>query len=325
MLTAFTYNRPETLKALLQDLKQEETRIHAGGTDLLGCLRDGVFSAKKVVSISALDDLKSIKKQSNGSLRIGALVTIHHLATDPEINNHYPTLAQAAGEVASPQLREQGTIGGNLCQKPRCWYYRGEFPCLRKGGKKCFALNGQNQFHAILGGSACHIVHPSDTAPALIALDASLEIQGSKGKRTLPVAELHVPAKKNPLREIYLEDNEIITAVHLPAPSKGRQSSYRKVRARQSWDFAVAGVAIALTLEGDKVKNPRIVLSGAAPIPWRSPAAENVLAGQAITEDIALKTAEAAMADARPLEHNGYKVPLFKGMITEELLKYADV
>lgn len=323
MLPAFTYSRPETLKKAIQELKQNGARIHAGGTDLLGCLHDGVFAAGKIVSLSALNDLRTIKRLSNGGLRIGTLTTIHSLATDSDINTRFPVLAQAAGEVASPQLREQGSIGGNLCQKPRCWYYRGEFDCLRKGGRKCFAFNGQNQFHCLLGGGPCYIVHPSDTAPALVALDAEVEIQGPQGKRMLPVAELHVAARENPQREVFLEADEVITAVHVPATAQGRQSSYRKIRARQSWDFAVAGIALALTLTDGRVKNSRIVLSGAAPTPWRSSAAEKALDGQPLSRANARKVAAAAMAAAEPLQHNGYKVALFKGMIEEELMKHA--
>lgn len=323
MLPTLTYNRPDTLKKVIKELGNHGARIHAGGTDLLGCLHDGVFTADKVVSLSALNDLQTMKTLANGSLRIGALTTIHSLATDPDIKARYPVLAQAAGDVASPQLRQQGTLGGNLCQKPRCWYYRGEFDCLRKGGKKCFAFNGQNQFHCILGGSGCYIVHPSDTAPALIALDAQLEIQGPQGKRSLSVNELHVPASENPRREVSLERDEVITAVVVPAVGENRRSSYRKVRARQTWDFALAGVALALTLADGRVNNPRIVLSGAAPTPWRSAAAEKVLDGQHLTEKLAGKAAAAAMEEASPLEHNGYKVALFQGLIEEELMKHA--
>ena len=324
MLPQFSYTRPDNLKKAIQELEAgEKVHLHAGGTDLLGCLHDGVFTADKLVSISALEDLGKIKQLADGGLQIGALTTISALAANADLSRRYRALAQAAAEVASPQLREQGTLGGNLGQKPRCWYYRGDFPCLRKGGKKCFAFQGQNQFHCILGGSACYIVHPSDTAPALIALNAALQVTGSQGKRSLPVADLHVPPKDDPRRETYLEQDEIITAVQLPKPLTGLKSSYRKVRARQSWDFAVAGVALAVVLDGKRVKQARVVLSGAAPIPWRSEAAEQALKGQVLDADSAAKAAAAAMAEARPLEHNGYKVPLLKGLIEEELMKLA--
>jgi xanthine dehydrogenase YagS FAD-binding subunit len=220
-------------------------------------------------------------------------------------------------------LRNQGTLGGNLCQKPRCWYYRGEFDCLRKGGAKCYAVAGQNQFHCLLGGSGCFIVHPSDPAAALLALDARVEIVGPGGRRTVAVEEFHVPPKEDPRRETFLEQGEIVTAVLLPPPPAGMRSSYRKVRSRQSWDFAVAGVALALQMDGDIVRNGRVVLTGAAPVPWRSKAAEESLLGKTLDFRSARAAAEAAMAEARPLAHNGYKVPLFKGLIEEELLKLA--
>ncbi len=320
MLPSFTYVRPENLKEAVKQLG-EGARVHAGGTDLLGCLHDGVFGAEKLVSISALDELRGIERLSDGGRRIGALTTITEVAGHPDLRNHYPVLAQGASEVASPQLRHQGTLGGNLAQKPRCWYYRGEFDCLRKGGRKCFAVAGQNQFHCILGGQRCFIVHPSDTAPALVALGAQVQISGPRGKRTLPVEELHVPPADNPQKETVLARDEIITAVLLPPPRKEQRSAYRKVRARQSWDFAVAGVALALTFDGDRVKEANLVLSGAAPVPWRSKAAEAELKDNPLTGERASRAAAAAVADAKPLEHNAYKVALFKGLIEEELLK----
>lgn len=324
MLPGFSYTRPETLKKAIQELKAgDAAHLHAGGTDLLGCLHDRIYPADKVVSISGLAELRSRRKLSDGGLRLGALTTVADVADDADLRARYTALAQAASEVASPQLREQGTLGGNLCQKPRCWYYRGEFDCLRKQGKECYAFAGQNQFHCILGGDACYIVHPSDTAPALIALGASLEVSGPQGERRLPVSELHVAPADNPRRETHLEQGEIITAIRLPKPAAGLKSSYRKVRARQSWDFAVAGVALALVMSNGTVKDSRVVLSGAAPIPWRSQKAEQALQGKALSEATARQAAAAAMADAQPLEHNAYKVPMFKGLIEEELLKFT--
>jgi xanthine dehydrogenase YagS FAD-binding subunit len=236
----------------------------------------------------------------------------------------YPVLSQAASEVASPQLRNQGTIGGNICQKPRCWYYRGEFHCLRKGGTTCYALAGESQYHCILGGHGCYIVHPSDTAPALLALGATIHIAGPRGTRSIPIEELHVPPRTDPQRETVLEPNEIVTAIELPRPPAGLRSSYRKVQARGSWDFALAGIALALTFSGNRVTGGRAVLSGAAPVPWRSREIEGAISGQAITQEVAAAAAAAAVADALPLKRNGYKVPLFRGVIEEELLAIAE-
>ena len=228
---------------------------------------------------------------------------------------------KAATEVASPQLRNQGTLGGNLCQKPRCWYYRGDFNCLRKGGTECFAVTGHNQFHCIFGGGSCVIVHPSDPAPALVALDARVAIEGPDGGRSLPVADLHMPATEDPQRETRLEPGEVLTQVVIPPPARGLRSSYRKVRARRAWDFALAGVALAVVFDGPRVTRARVVLSGAAPIPWRSQPVEEVVTGTTLDDAVIEKAADAAVEGAEPLEHNGYKIPLFRAVVAEELEK----
>jgi xanthine dehydrogenase YagS FAD-binding subunit len=324
MLTNFSYIRPKTLKEAVKQLTSEGARLSAGNTDLLGCLRDNVFDAKKMVSISGLKDLQGIRKTSDGGLRIGALVTITELAESRVVKENYPALAQAALSVASPQLRNQGTIGGNLCQKPRCWYYRGEFHCLRKGGQKCFAVAGENQYHCILGGGPCYIVHPSDTATALVAYEATLHIAGPKGSRTVAIEKFHVLPSVDVHRETVLEPGEIVTEIILPS-SQSTRSSYRKVRARASWDFALAGIALALRFNGDVVTRARAVLTGAAPIPWRSMEVENTIIGNRLDDDIISKAATAAMAAARPLAQNDYKIPLFRGIIEEELMAIKKV
>jgi xanthine dehydrogenase YagS FAD-binding subunit len=294
-------------------------RLHAGGTDLLGCLRDNVFSAKKLVSISKLDALRGIKETPEGGLEIGALTTITEIAEHPLIKHRYPALAQGASEVGSPQLRNQGTLGGNICQKPRCWYYRGEFYCLRKGGDRCYAVGGENQFHCIFGGHKCYIVHPSDTAPALVAFEAVARIVGQKGTRTIPIEQFHVLPGRNVQRETVLGGDEIVMEILLPPVLPGLRSSYRKVRARRSWDFALAGAALAVRFDGSVVEKARIVLSGVAPVPWRSREAEKIITGRRLDSRMAAKAAKAAVEDAHPLGKNGYKIPLLRGMLEEEL------
>ena len=198
----FSYVRPKSLKEAIQQLSSKGARIHAGGTDLLGCLHDDVFQVKKVVSLSHLDELRGVRQTKDGGLRIGALTPLVEVVNSEPIKEHYPALAQAASEVASPQLRNQGTLGGNICQKPRCWYYRGEFHCLRKGGSKCFAENGENHYHCIFGsGHVCYIVHPSDTAPALMALEASVRIAGPKGTKLVPLEAFYVLPSSNVEKE----------------------------------------------------------------------------------------------------------------------------
>ena len=319
MLPNFAYVRPTSLDETIEQLSKPEARLHAGGTDLLGCLRDQVFAASSVVSLSSVPGLDAIEETADGGLRLGALVRVARVAADPRVRSRFRALADAAAVVASPQLRAQGTIGGNLCQKPRCWYYRGEFHCLRKGGEQCFAVRGENHFHCVLGGDGCYIVHPSDTAPALIALEALARISGPAGSRVVAIEKFHVPPSVDPRRETVLEPGELVSEIVLPAPAAGTVGSYRKVRARGSWDFALAGVALALVLDGSRVKQARVVLSGAAPVPWRARGAEDALVGRRLDARSAAAAAEAAITGAEPLEHNGYKLPLFKGLIAEQL------
>ena len=265
------------------------------------------------MSISRLKSLRGIQETPEGGIRIGALTTIREVAENPIIRARYRALAGAASEVASPQLRNQGTIGGNICQKPRCWYYRGEFHCVRKGGEQCFAEGGENAYHCIFGGENCFIVHPSDTAPALACLGAGVCIAGPKGERTVPMEGFHVLPEDDYLKETILETGEIVTEILLPPPPPGLRSSYRKVRARRSWDFALAGVALAIGFTGDEVRTARVVLSGAAPVPWRSREVESVITGRRLDEATLAMASEAVVRGARPMDQNGYKIPLSSG------------
>jgi xanthine dehydrogenase YagS FAD-binding subunit len=319
----FAYVRARSLKEAAAHLSSKGARIHAGGTDLLGCLRDGVMGAEKVVSISQIKELPGIRRTKEGGLRIGALTTIGEVAANGVIQERYAALARGAAEVGSPQLRNQGTLGGNLCQRPRCWYFRGEFHCIRKGGSKCFAVEGENEYHCILGGAGCYIVHPSDTAPALVALGATVRVFGPRGSRIVPLENFFLLPRQNLEKENILAGNEIVTDIFLPPAAPGLRSSYRKVRARQSWDFALAGVALALTFKGNQVGTARVVLSGAAPIPWRSREVEEVITGKVLNAETIRRAAEAATRNAEPLKHNGYKLPLFRGVLEEELSRIA--
>lgn len=319
MLPKFAYARPSSLREALAGLSNHSARIHAGGTDLLGCLRDGVLTTDTVLSISAVDELRGIRPAAGGGLRIGAMTTVAEIAESTGVAERYRALSQAASVVASPQLRAQGTLGGNLCQKPRCWYYRGDFHCLRKGGETCYAFEGENRYHCIFGGDGCYIVHPSDTAPALAALGAVCKVEGPAGVRMVPVEKLHVPPSVDPRRETVLQPDEILTEVLLPPARPGLRSSYRKVATRAAWDFALAGVALALRFEGLVVREASVFLSGAAPVPWRAGAAEAAVIGKRLDPPTVAAAAEAAVTGAEPLADNGYKIDLFRGLITEQL------
>jgi xanthine dehydrogenase YagS FAD-binding subunit len=320
MLSKFSYKRVTTVSEAVAAAGRPGARILAGGTDLLGCLRDEVFTADAVVSLSGIKALKGISARPGGGLRIGALTTLSEVATDRQVLSSYPVLAQAAAAAASPQLRNQGTIGGNICQRPRCWYFRGDFHCLRKGGEICFAASGESEFHCIFGGAPCFIVHPSDTAPALLALDASVTIAGAKGTRTIPLASFFVLPAVNVLKENVLVPGEVVTEILLAPPQAGARSTYRKVRDRGAFDFALAGAAIVLAMTDGKVRAARIVLSGVAPIPWRCAEAEKVLVGKSLDAATVAQAAAAAVKDAAPLSKNEFKVPLTLGVLEETLL-----
>ena len=320
MLPNFTYIRPTSLRQAVLEASSKGAVLHAGGTDLLGCLRDGVFPASKLVSLSGVAALRGISATPGGGLRIGALTTLAEIAARTDLHDHYRVLQQAALSAASPQLRNQGTLGGNLCQRPRCWYFRGQYHCLRKGGDTCYAASGENQYHCIFGGGPCYIVHPSDTAPALVALGASVRLVGPKGTRTLPLGSFFVLPDKDFTRETVLEPGEVLTEVLLQPPAEGAKSLYRKVRERAAWDFALAGGAFVVEIADGVVKRASIVLSGVAPVPWRAVAAEKLLIGRPLDAHTATEVAGAAVAGAEPLSENAYKIDLVRGIVEESLL-----
>jgi xanthine dehydrogenase YagS FAD-binding subunit len=322
MTPNFSYIRVNSVKDAVKQLSEKGSKVMAGGTDLLGCLRENIFGAEKVVSITKVAELRGIKETSEGGVRIGALTTITEVAESPVVLQRYPALAQAASSVGSPQLRNQGTIGGNLCQKPRCWYYRGEFHCLRKGGELCYAMDGENQYQAIFGHDhICAIAHPSDTAPALVAFQASARVVGPKGTRLVPLEKFYVLPKVDAHRETVLAPGEIVTEVLLPKPPGGMKSAYRKVRTRRSLEFALLGTAIVVSFKDGKAMQSRVVFSGVAPVPWRSKEVEEAITGKKLDAETIANAGEAAIRKAEPLEQNGYKAPMLKAVVEEELSK----
>ncbi|MGE5360237.1 MAG: FAD binding domain-containing protein [Bacteroidales bacterium] len=324
MLPNFSYMRATTVAEAVRALASPGARLHAGGTDLLGCLRDRAMEADKLVSLAGIASLRGIAAPAAGGLRIGAMTPLSEVASHKAVLDAYPALAQAAASVASPQLRNQGTLGGNLCQRPRCWYFRGDFACARKGGGTCFAAQGENQHHAIFGGGSCFIVHPSDTATALTALSARLRVTGPGGVRLVPIGAFFVLPEKNVRKENVLERGEIVTDILLPPAPAGMRSSYRKVRSRGSWDFALAALALAFTFDSaGTVKSARVVLGAAAPIPWRVEAVEKLLVGTRLTPELATRAAEAAVRGAEAMARNAYKIRLFRGIVEEQLLAMA--
>jgi len=320
MIERFAYTRVGSVAEAAAALSEDGARLHAGGTDLLGCLRDQVFTVGRVVSLSGVAELQGLHRLVDGGLRLGALTSLAELAASELVREHYPVLAQAAAAVGSPQLRAQGTVGGNLCQQPRCWYFRGGFDCLRRGGGSCLAVLGDSRYHAVFGGGPCRIVHPSDVAPALIALGAQARVEGPDGARLVAVGELFAPPSERLDRCVRLADAEVLTEVFLPPPVDGQRSAYRKVRVRRAWDFALASMAVALSLDGGRVAAIRVVFGGVAPIPWRSEPTEQAALGRQLDQETARASVAAATQGATPLDDNAYKLDILGGLVEEQLL-----
>lgn len=298
--------------------------IYAGGMDLLDLMKERVYTPDRLVNIKRVEALK-FKKMDGDVLKLGPLVTLAEIAADEDIRRDYTALALAAGKAATPQVRAVATLGGNLCQRPRCWYLRSEdFPCLRKGGDRCFAKDGENRFHAIFTeGEPCVIVHPSATGVALLALDASLTIAGADGDREVKLSDFFLTSSENLRRENILKADEIITAVSIPASARAMRSHYIKLREKQSYDWPLADVAVAAEMDGASVKSCRIVLGSAAPVPRRATEAEAAVTGHAIDEALAAQAGELAVKGAKPLSQNEYKVNLYKVVVKRALLALA--
>jgi xanthine dehydrogenase YagS FAD-binding subunit len=248
------------------------------------------------------------------------------LEEHPVVRASFPGLAAAAHSIATPQIRNLGTVGGNLCQRPRCWYFRlEEVVCLKKGGSECYAAKGENKYNAILGGGPSYIVHPSDLAPMLVALGASVSVTGAEGKRVISLDKFFtLPSEGSIRRENVLKNDDIITAIHVPASALAAHSTYLKFKERESLDFALASVAAAVELGPNKtVSQARIVLGGVAPIPWPAPAAEKFLTGKTLSAAVLAETARLALAGAAPLEKNAYKIPLTQTLVRRALAKVA--
>lgn len=320
----FNYNRPATLKeaAALLDRERGKVALIAGGTDLLGELKDHLASPARLVTIRHLKELQGIRPM-RGGLTIGAATLLADVAESAAVRQQAPLLAMAAGKVGTPQIRNMGTIGGNICQRPRCWYYRNNYPCFKHGGNTCFSAVGENDYHAILEGGPSFIVHPSDAAPALVALGATVRIATRGRERMVPIDRFFVTPRQDPTRENILQADEIVTAIDVPDAPAGSAAVYVKEMVREVWDFALCSVAAMVTVRNGVVQNARIVLGGVAPIPYRAVKAEAALTGRPLDQASAAAAGAAAVDGARPLAKNGYKVPLTQAVVTRAVLSLA--
>jgi xanthine dehydrogenase YagS FAD-binding subunit len=324
-MKAFKLHNPTELAGALALLDTPEaragkTRILAGGQDLLTEMKEHLAEPDALVNLKRIPGLDAIEA-GGGEIVLGALCTLAALEEHAELARRVPALAQAAATVASAQIRSQATLGGNLNQRPRCWYYRSEHaPCLKKGGKECYSYGGMSKYNAILGGGPSYIVHPSDLAPALVALEATAELVSKKGSRTVALEKYFtLPSESDVTRETVLQPGEILKSVRIPAPVANSRSHYLKFREKGSFDFALASVALALVLDGGTIRSARVVLGGVAPIPWRAKGAEAALVGAKPGREAFEKAAVEAVRGAEPLAHNAYKVPLTKGLLIRAL------
>lgn len=308
-------------KKLAQD--KPGSLMKAGGIDVLDHLKEHLLEPPRVIDLKGIPGMNQVRVEGDGSLRIGSLATLAQVAAHEGVRKTHPALAQACGEAASPQIRNVATLGGNLLQRPRCWYYRLEsYNCLKKGGGICFAINGENRYNVIFGGGPSYAAHPSNAAVALVALNASLVLEGPKGTRTVAAGDFFTLPAENPWSENSLDVHELLLEVRVP-PARGVRSVYEAVRERAAFDWPLVAVAVALRLEGGTVREARIVLGAVAPTPWRVPKAEQALLGKALDEDSAVAAARAATFGAAPLSDNGYKVDLVQVLVRRTLLAMA--
>jgi len=321
----FEYLSPDTRTQAISLLGTTwgNTEILAGGTDLLALMKDDILAPKRLINLKDIKDLQGVSSDAQG-IRIGALTTLGDLADDQTVNKNYPALAEALLEAASPQIRNLATLGGNLCQRPRCWYFRNGLGLLPKdeAGKELVS-DGENRYHAILGNEGpAKFVSPSTIVPILVAYGAKIRLEGPKGKRELPLDKFYVTPKSESEREHDLRPNEIVTEVIVPVATNVKAAHY-EIRQKEAFDWPLAVAGVALKMRGSNVESARVVLGYVAPVPWPSPEAEKALAGQPVNKDTAQKAAETALANAKPLRHNAYKVKLARVAVTRAIMKAA--
>jgi len=324
-MRAFEYAAPESGRDALELLAPDwgRSEILAGGSDLLALMKDDIVHPKRLVNIKSIKEFDGISSNPQG-LRIGALNTLAEVADNANIIQNYPALAEALNEAASPQIRNVATIGGNLCQRPRCWYFRNGFGLLPKSEDgKDLVTEGDNRYHAILGNQGpAKFVSPSTVVPILIAYGAQISIQGPKGKRRLPLEKFYLSPTSVTQREHDLQPNEMVTEVLLPA-AQGVKAAHYEVRQKEAFDWPLAVTAVVLNMDGNTVRSARVVLGSVAPVPWPSPQAEQALAGKSISPETAMAAATAALQNASPLSRNGYKVQLARVCVKRAILKAA--
>jgi xanthine dehydrogenase YagS FAD-binding subunit len=307
---------------LLQKFHQQKklAAVVGGGSEYLQLMKDHVVEPDYLINLKTIPGLDYIKEE-RGGFRIGALAKLADIDEHAAIREKLLILSDAAGEAASPQIRNAGTLAGNLCQRPFCWYFRSSnFTCLRKGGQLCYTVTGDGRFHSILGAGPSYIVHPSDTAPALVALGAQIKIAGPAGEKTIPLEKFFVLPSVDYRRENILNPGEIVTEIYVPMPKAGSKGFFHKMRERLAWDHAIVAVATIVESSGGVVRSARVVMGGVAPIPWRAVKAEEFLRAKRLDEATAKQAGEIALEGAKPLKDNAYKIKLAQDLVQRGLL-----
>lgn len=321
-MQAFEYASPTTTRSALELLGTQwgETEILAGGTDLISAMKDRVATPKRVVSLKRISGLDRMEYSAHSGLQVGALVRIQQLLDNPAVREHYPALRQAADGIRGEQMRHMGTAGGELLQRPRCWYFRRGYGLLAQKEGKSLVPDGQNRYHAILGNSGpAYFVNPSSLAPILIALDAKVRLHGPDGEHEVEISKFYVTPNKEGEREYVLKPNEILTEILVPPPKGARMAVY-EVREKTALDWPLVAAAVVLHMNGGTAERARVVLGHVAPVPWVAPEAEQALAGKAVTEAVASDAGKAAVSKATPLSQNGYKVRLAQVAVKRALM-----
>jgi xanthine dehydrogenase YagS FAD-binding subunit len=327
MMSAFELYQPDTVEGAVELLGRfgEEGWALAGGNDSFDWFKDRIKRPKYVVDLGGIDALRGIRETADGGVEIGALTTLTAVERDERIRGRYGVLAQAAGRVASPQIRNAGTIGGNVCQDARCWYYRYGVNCYRAGGNTCYAdtPEGQNREHCLWGASRCVAVSPSDTAPALVALDAKLVVVGPGGQKEIPAEEFFIGPNIDIERMTVLEDGEVLTAIRLSPEWSGARFYFEKVADRNTWDFALVNVAAAMKVSGaagaERIDGIRIAAGAVQCVPRRLTQVEAVVTGQAKSAETASLAGQSAVRGATPLNYNHFKIPLLQNLVTRAI------
>jgi xanthine dehydrogenase YagS FAD-binding subunit len=322
-MNSFALANPRSIDEAIRQAAKGGT-YKAGGIDLLDCMKEGLASPPLLVNLSGVPGLDAVATDAKGNLVIGPTVTLAKLSENAVVIARARAVAQSAAHSATPQIRNQATVGGNLLQRPRCWYYRSaDFHCRRKGGQTCFAHDGEHEYHAIFDNQLCAMVHPSSLAVALIAMEARLQLTSAKGRREAALESFYLTPEQNLHAGYHLEDAELVTGVIIPPAPAGLVSAFVKVGQKESFDWPLADAAVAMQLQGGKCRRARVILGAAAPVPWRAKHAEAELENHAITVQTANRAAKAATQGATPLSRNAYKMAIFEAVVSRTIIAAA--